>query len=122
MADFFKLYSFCGFREKWLIVLGSIIGLVSGTAFSTYIFFWAKEADHVINEFPTLYQSTDKSKNYFLIMGGLGVVAWIIDTILFTIWRVISESISHKFRKYYLEHFVQMKVEWIESQNLYEVA
>lgn len=50
------------------------------------------------------------------------MAAWLLDTILFGIWRVVSESISHKFRKNYLEAFVERKVEWIDTQNLYDVS
>lgn len=106
VKDFFRLYDFCDSGEKALVVLGVIVGLISGTAFSVFVFFWGKEIDHIFNELPTISQSLNKSRDYFLAFIGIGLAAWLLDTVLFAIWRVVSESISHKFRKYYLEAFV----------------
>lgn len=49
VKDFFRLYDFCDSGEKTLVVLGVIVGLISGTAFPVFVYFWGKEIDHIFN-------------------------------------------------------------------------
>lgn len=90
VKDFIRLYDYCDSSEKGLVVLGVIVGLISGTAFPIFVYFWGKETDHIFNELATISQSLDKSRNYFLAFIGMGLAAWLINTLLFAIWRVIS--------------------------------
>lgn len=53
---------------------------------------------------------------------GIGIITWILDIVLFMIWRVVGETVSQQFRQKYLEAFVKRKVEWLEEQNLYQLA
>lgn len=66
--------------------------------------------------------SLETSRDYFFVYVGIGVITWIIHTILFMIWRVIGESVSQQFRKNYIEAFVQRRLEWIEGENLYQLS
>lgn len=90
VKDFIRLYDYCDSSEKGLVILGVIVGLISGTAFPIFVYFWGKETDHIFNELATISQSLDKSRNYFLAFIGMGLAAWLLNTILFAIWRVIS--------------------------------
>lgn len=67
-------------------------------------------------------KSLTKSRNYFFVYVGIGIIAWILDIVLFMIWRVIGETVSQQFRKNYMEAFVKRRVEWLEKKNLYQLS
>ena len=90
--------------------------------FPVYVYEWSKETDHIFNQFTKLSESLDQSRDYFFVYVGIGIITWILDIILFIIWRVIGETVSQRFRKKYLEAFVKRKVEWLDQQNLYQLS
>lgn len=49
VKDFFKLYDFCDSSEKTLVILGVIVGIISGVAFPVFVYFWGRELDHIFN-------------------------------------------------------------------------
>ena len=64
---------------------------------------------------------TESLKRYIIIIS-IGIGAFIINGISFSLWKLLSVSIAKKFRMKYLSAFSSKSVEWIDKQNLYELS
>ncbi len=85
-----------------MIGIGIAVGLISGVVFPMAIFFWGKEIDHISEDSSNLKNTLDISRNYFLALVGVAIFGLIINSILFAIWKLISQTIARKFRERYV--------------------
>ena len=101
------------------MVIGIFIGMVSGVTFPLTVYVWGKEIDHIVENFSNLKDSLDISRNYFLVLIGIAIFGLLVNTLLFSIWKLISQTIARKFRERYVESFVKKRMAWIDSVNIY---
>jgi ABC-type multidrug transport system fused ATPase/permease subunit len=64
----------------------------------------------------------NESLKYYGAFIGLGVGSFIIDGIVFSLWKLLSETIAQRFRAKYLESYIKRNVKWLEQKNLYELS
>lgn len=121
-SNFFQIYRFGGCQDKVLMFFGIVFALCAGVTFPLFMYFWGKQIDHTIFDFFFLSERLDKSLQYYIAFIGLGVGSFLIDGVVFAIWKVLSERIGYLFRVKYMESFVKRRLEWIERQNLYETS
>ena len=100
--DFLLLYKLGESKEKYLMVLGILIGMISGVTFPLTVYVWGKEIDHIVENFSNLGDSLDISRNYFLVLVGIAIFGLLTNTLLFAIWKLISQTIARKFRERYV--------------------
>jgi hypothetical protein len=95
------------------MLFGVILALCSGVTFPLFMYFWGKEIDHTINDINTLSDTLDKSLNNYIAFISLGVASFLIDGIVFALWKMLSERIAYRFRIKYMESFIGRNMKWI---------
>jgi ABC-type multidrug transport system fused ATPase/permease subunit len=119
LCDFFKIYSYGECRDKVVMCLGIILALGSGVVVPLFMYFWGKSLDHLMADINNLSNTMDKSTTYFLSFIGLAVGTFVINGVVFAIWKMLSERIAYQFRIKYMQSFVKRSIGWLERQNLY---
>jgi hypothetical protein len=54
ISDFIKLYSYADGKERFAILLGTIVGMVSGVSHPLFIYLWCQELDLTIQDMDDL--------------------------------------------------------------------
>lgn len=66
--------------------------------------------------------SLDQARSYYVAEIIIGIFALLINIVNFSIWKLLSVSISKKVRAKYITAFSKKSMKWIESQNLFETS
>lgn len=61
-------------------------------------------------------------RNYLYYYIGLGFGVLVVNSILFVIWKYISQSVSKRIRIRYLEEFARQSLPNVEKRNGYDWA
>lgn len=80
---------------------------MSGVSHPTFVYIWSEELKLAMDNKDNLSAHLPEFRQYlyyFLILAGFMLL---INWLIFTIWKIISRSISNKIRVKYLEHFIK---------------
>lgn len=88
--DFFHIYSLGDCQDKTFMAFGIILALCAGVTFPLFMYFWGKEIDHTINDYWALRDKLDVSLRYYMAFIGLAVGSFLIDGIIFALWKFLS--------------------------------
>lgn len=95
------------------MILGIILALISGVSYPLYLYFWGKQIDHTVDDLLILSSTLDKSLKLFMSLIGLAVGSFLINGVVFALWKLLSERIAYQFRVRYLSAFVKRRIGWL---------
>lgn len=81
---------------------GIVLALCSGVIVPLFMFFWGKQTDHIIQHYQDLSGSLDQALKYYMAIVGLALGSFLINSLSFSLWKVLSERIAYKFRVKYV--------------------
>lgn len=122
MIGFLSLYKFTNYKDKILIIVGIMLGIISGCTSPVFIILWGKEIDLFANNYHRISMVVAELESFMWSFIALGAFSFCVSSALFSVWRIVSESIMEKCRTKYMESFIKKDIVWMEQHNLIELA
>lgn len=98
------------------------MALMAGCTYPVFILKWGEVLDIFADNYHRIAMVLPTMEDYLYTFIKIGAASFVVNSLLFSIWRIISESIAERCRIRYMEQFIKKDVSWLESQNLIELS
>lgn len=95
------------------MLVGLGLGLLSGCCFAVFPYFLGRMTDLFVFKFFSILFAEKGIMELVSNITLVGVCAFVVNSLLFTIWKVISVRVADGWRRRYLEEYLSKRAEWI---------
>lgn len=103
------------------MALGIIFALIAGCSYPWFAFIWGRILDSFLYS-NSGQEKVDVAIYYRNIFFYIGIAALFANWIAFGSWTVLSERLSVKCRKAYMNSLLKQDVGWFDQNNQYKLS